>query len=309
MTSSPVTKFPVAKILVCVAEGAASDHAVRAAAMLAASCDAKVDLLHVVEPILAPSRRYMTITGPDISHTHAENVQAKLREHLAREFANLRLDGKPVEQALATAVGAPSRVVLERSANYDLVFVGESGRRKQLDFGGLARALFAHCTTPLWIQVDAPRPVERILAPTDLSPKSLEVLQRAVAFAKPLGAKVTALHCFVAPDIFAGPDGGAAIPSPTYTIDSLREAEQRDFAKTMEEFDWHGVAHEVVFAQDDPARRILASQDNFDLIVLGSHGQSALLASVLGSVAWRVLRMAHTGMLLVRTPGGYALGS
>jgi nucleotide-binding universal stress UspA family protein len=67
------------------------------------------------------------------------------------------------------------------------------------------------------------------------------------------------------------------------------------------------VAHETVFGEDDPARRILAMQDRFDLIVLGTHGHSALLAAVLGSVAWRVLRMAHTGVLLVRTPGGYAL--
>jgi nucleotide-binding universal stress UspA family protein len=308
MTSAAQAKFPIAKILVCVAEGAASDHAVRAAALLATSSGARVDLLHVVEPILAPSRRYMTVSGPDISHTHAENVGARLREHMTREFARVRVNGKPVEQALEIAVGAPSRVVLERSANYDIVFVGESGRRKQLDFGGLARSLFAHCTTPLWIQVDAPRKVGRILAPVDLSPKSLEVLQRAVAFAQLLGAKVTALHCFVAPEIFAGPEGAAAIPSPTYTIDSLREAEQSDFTKMMEEFDWRGVAHEAVFAADDPARRILAVQDSYDLIVLGSHGQSALLASVLGSVSWRVLRMAHTGMMLVRTSGGFALG-
>ena len=98
-----------------------------------------------------------------------------------------------------------------------------------------------------------------------------------------------------------------ALASPTYTIDALRESEKGNFDAAMSSFDWRGVAHEVEFAQDDAARRVLAVQDSYDLIVLGTHGHSALAASVLGSVAWRVMRMAHTGVLLVRTPGGYAL--
>lgn len=307
MTNAPLPSFPVAKILVCVADGAASDHALRAATQLASHSGARVDLLHVVEPILAPAGRFLAVSGHDISKTNADAVAVRLRAHLAREHASTKLDGQSAADKLEVVVGAPSRVVLERAKNYDLVFIGESGRRKQLDFGGLARALFAHCETPLWMQVDAPRKLQRILAPIDLSPKSLELLHRANALAKQVGAHVTALHCFVAPEIFAGADGGAALPSPTYTIDALRDAQRREFDKIMAAIDWRGVQHEVQFVQDDPARRILAVQDQYDLIMLGTHGHSALLAAVLGSVAWRVLRLAQTGMLLVRTPGGYAL--
>jgi len=307
MTSAPLASFPVSKLLVCAAEGAASDHALRAAARLAEQCGARVDLLHVVEPILVPGGHFPSLGGPDLSQRNAENVKARLRAHLALEHESLRLEGQRPADKLEVVLGSPAQVVLERAKNYDLVFLGASGHRRQLDFGGVARALFAHCDTPLWLQVDAPAKLERILAPVDLSPKSLDLLQRAVALARLVGAQVTALHCFVAPDIFAVADGDAAIPSPTYTIDSLRAAEQREFEAAMATFDWRGVPHETLFGQDDPARRILSMQEHFDLVVLGTHGHSALLAAVLGSVAWRVLRMAHTGVLLVRTPGGYAL--
>lgn len=306
MTSAPLPSFPTAKFLVCVADGAASDHALRAASRLASQTGARVELLHVVEPILAPSGRFLALSGADISKTNAEAVAARLRAHLAREHASLKLDGQSAAERLEVVVGAPSRVVLERAKNYDLVFIGESGRRKQLDFGGLARTLFAHCETPLWMQLDAPRKLERMLVAVDLSPKSFELLQRANALAARVGAHVTALHCFAPPEIFASPEGGV-VPSPTYTIDALREAAKREFEGAMAALDWRGVAHDVQFAQDDPARRILALQDQFDLILLGTHGHSALLASVLGSVSWRVLRLAHSALLLVRTPGGYAL--
>jgi len=307
MTNAPLPSLPVNKLLVCVAEGSASDHALRAAAALADRTGARVELLHVVEPILAPSGRFASLGGGDISKVHADAVGARLRAHLAREHAGLEFDGQSAADRLEVVIGAPARVVLERAKNYDIVFIGESGRRKQLDFGGLARTLFAHCDTPLWMQVDAPRKLERILAPIDLSPKSLDVLHRATALAGKVGARVSALHCFVPPEIFANGDSAAAIPSPTYTIDALRASEQREFDAAMAAFDWRGTAHDAQFAQDDPVRRVLAVQDQYDLIVLGTHGHSALIASVLGSVAWRVLRMAHTGMLLVRSPGGYSL--
>ncbi len=307
MTSAPLPNFTASKFLVCIAEGAASDHALRAAVALADRTGARVELLHVVEPILAPSGRFAALSGGDISKANADAVAVRLRAHLALEHPQLKLEGQSVTDRLEVVIGAPTRVVLERAKNYDVVFLGESGRRKQLDFGGLARTLFAHCDTPLWMQVDAPRKLERLLVPVDLSPKSLELLLRATALAKKLGAHVTALHCFVPPEIFANADAAAAIPSPTYTIDSMRDAAKREFDAAMASFDWRGVPHEVVFAQDDPARRVLAMQDNYDLVVLGTHGHSALLASVLGSVAWRVLRMAHSGMLLIRTPGGYSI--
>ncbi len=307
MTSAPLPNFPATKFLVCIAEGAASDHALRAAIALADRTGARVELLHVVEPILAPSGRFAALSGGDISKANADAVAARLRAHLSREHGHLKLEGQGVAEQLEVVIGAPTRVVLERAKNYDIVFLGESGRRKQLDFGGLARTLFAHCETPLWLQVDAPRKLERLLVPVDLSPKSLELLHRSTALAKKVGAHVTALHCFVPPEMFANADAAAAIPSPTYTIDSLRESAKREFEAAMSEFDWRGTAHEIVFAQDDPARRILAVQDNYDLVVLGTHGHSALVAAVLGSVAWRVLRMAHSGTLLIRTPGGYSI--
>lgn len=291
-----------ARILACVAEGTTSDNAVRVAHTLAERFGAELDLLHAVPPIVTAGVHLGGLTTEALSERRADGARAALRAHLAHRHAGLSLRGTPLAERLEVKVGAPARVVIEharRRAN-DLLVLGDSGRRKQLDLGGLARAMFARAPCPVWLQVEPPRRIERILVPVDLSDSSRLVLARGVALARHLGARVHAMECFVNPELYYG--AGMDVPAGPlpYTLDNLRNVEREAFAKFVDEFPWDGVDHSAEFVEDDPARAILAAQDGYDLIVMGTHGRSALAAALLGSVTYQVLRVALTPVLTVR---------
>jgi nucleotide-binding universal stress UspA family protein len=296
---SPAAPAPFRKLLACVAEGTLSDNAVRMAADLAERTGAELDLVHATAPIHAGLELASDSAGA-LSAARAERVRETLRAHLSHRHAGVTVAGRTLADRLEVAIGSPPRVVLERVAErgHDVVFLGDSGKRKQLDVGGLARALYTRAHCPIWLQVAPPRGIERVLAPIDLSPSSAPTLARAVEIARPWGARVTALHCFLPPDPFTLP-GDAARPIP-YTIDAVRRSEREAFEDFVSGFEWRGVDHSAEFVEDEPARTVLAFQERYDLIVLGTHGRGALMSALLGGVAWQVVRLAHTAVVTVR---------
>jgi nucleotide-binding universal stress UspA family protein len=150
-------------------------------------------------------------------------------------------------------------VVLEhmnRRAN-DLLVLGDSGRRKQLDLGGLARAMFARAPCPVWLQVEPPRKLERILVPIDLSESSKVVLARGIALAKRVGARVHALECFVNPELYYG--AGMDVPAGPPPLDNLRNVNVRPSSSSTSSRGRR--EHSAGFIEEDPAPAILGLQD------------------------------------------------
>jgi nucleotide-binding universal stress UspA family protein len=292
------------RILCCVAEGTTSDNALKRATQLAQLWDARLQLLHVVPPVFTAGVRMGGISSEALSRSRADNVRETLRAHLSHRHAGATWRGQPLSNLLEVEVGTPARAVLERVQRdaIDLVILGDSGRRKQLDLGGLARALFSRAPCPVWMQVEPPRPIERILVPIDLSESSALVLDRACELARVFKARVHALECFVNPELYYGA-GLDVPPGPLpYTLDNLRNVEREAFQRFVETYAWRGVDHTVEFVEDDPSRAILAAQEHHDLIVMGTQGRSALAAALLGSVTWQVLRLARTPILTIRAP-------
>ena len=66
-----------------------------------------------------------------------------------------------------------------------------------------------------------------------------------------------------------------------------------------------GAPVQVVLTEGPVAQRILefADAQQFDVIAMASHGRTGLRRWLYGSVAEKVLRGAHCGVLLVRVPG------
>jgi nucleotide-binding universal stress UspA family protein len=143
-----------------------------------------------------------------------------------------------------------------------------------------------------------------ILLPTDGSALSREAMQRGVALARSLGARVTALH--VTP-VFR--------PSEVHAHAILREAhddEVRSRAAAHRVLDAvartahrAGVACESVHrVSDKPWEVILqtATEEGCDLISMGSHGWSGVRALVLGSTAKKVVSHARIAVLVWPPP-------
>jgi nucleotide-binding universal stress UspA family protein len=148
--------------------------------------------------------------------------------------------------------------------------------------------------------------ITRILAPVDFSPGSKAALDHALLFADRFGAKITVLHVWevpqtLRPDLMVWLEGSDRQP-----VESILS---RQTGEEMQTFLGHLPAElrarlEPRSEQGNPVRTILhiAEKENFDLLVLGTHGRTGLAHMVMGSVAERVVRQAPCPVLTVRLP-------
>ncbi len=84
--------------------------------------------------------------------------------------------------------------------------------------------------------------------------------------------------------------------------DYLRELSEKELQPARQLLDDSGVKHDMVVRTGHVAREIAAcaAQGQFDLIVLGAKGRSAIADLLIGSVAQRVLATAQTPVLLIK---------
>lgn len=141
--------------------------------------------------------------------------------------------------------------------------------------------------------------ITRILAATDFSPGSREALAYADTLRRQTGAALFVVH---------------VVEDPTVTglWPELYVADLPDLRRGLVGFAHKSLAAEtkrlrLTDARTEvaigPAARTIAAiaeKLNCDLIVMGTHGRSGLAHVVLGSVAERVLRIAHCPVLAVR---------
>lgn len=282
-----------------------SEHAVHAAVWLAQQFDARVRFVHAfpVAPLFWGRAEVM----PEWSmgtEAAAATIRRRLTATLAQAPAELALRQELAADVLRVVSGPPSQVILDeaRSSGAELVVLGSHRRRGLFDFGSTARGVLASAPSAVWVQVETPRRIRRILVPVDLSEDSLQALARARDLAQVLGARITVLHAFMVPEL------GAALPDspvagPVYPIEALRRSNQAEFERALSAFDWRGVPHDARFEDGEPAFEILRCQRDFDLIAMGTHGHTGLSAVLLGNVTYAVLREATTPVLAMRRPG------
>jgi nucleotide-binding universal stress UspA family protein len=125
-------------------------------------------------------------------------------------------------------------------------------------------------------------PIQRILAPVDLSSCSRAALEFACTLAAPFGAKVEVL--------FVAKEGD---------VDAQRK-ELHGFVSSVAEASGLTVTERV--EAGDPRDRIMALSDSSkaDVIVLGTHGRTGRVRSLAGSVAESVVRTASCPVITVR---------
>ncbi len=142
--------------------------------------------------------------------------------------------------------------------------------------------------------------VQKILVPTDLSVASEPALSYAVDLAKRFGAKVTFLHVYALP-IYPMLDG-AVIPAPQITASMMAET-SASLEKLRSRFSTEGLVIDGRVVQGSAADTITqsASDERFDLIVMGTHGHTGFRRLVLGSIAEYVARTATIPVVTVHS--------
>jgi nucleotide-binding universal stress UspA family protein len=140
--------------------------------------------------------------------------------------------------------------------------------------------------------------VRAILHPTDFSLSSASAFEMACALARECGARLRILH--VAPPPRAVLDAFGAVPAPP--VRHERQALEEKLRRLQEQAPKVSIRYEL--EEGDAATEILrvARATRCDLIVMGTHGRTALRRLLMGSVAEQVVRQAPCPVLTVKTP-------
>jgi universal stress protein A len=135
--------------------------------------------------------------------------------------------------------------------------------------------------------------IAKILVPTDGSKTAQKAARYGVDLAKQLKASVIVLSV-IDQRSFIGQTVSAA-QTARHVIepieDYLQEAAEGYAGEIKKLCDKNGVQSKTAIAKGHPVEEIVkeAKKSKVDLIVMGSHGRSALAAAVLGSVAYGVM--------------------
>ncbi len=142
--------------------------------------------------------------------------------------------------------------------------------------------------------------IRAILAPTDFSDFSKQVLKEALALAQTFDAKLLLLHVVEPPPYSVEGLGPSSLE--VNLLDDLERLANNELAAVLPETQSTGVEvgrHVVV---GTPYRKIVevAEAERVDLIVMSTHGRTGLSHLVMGSVAERIVRTAPCPVLTMR---------
>jgi len=186
---------------------------------------------------------------------------------------------------------------LAREKGAELVALGTRGRAglAHVLLGSVAErvARLAHCPVlTVHAEVSAPRPLRKLLVPSDFSDPAAAALQLASWFVEP-GGSVVVLHAIQ--PVLAPGEPSAPLPDPRSEAWARAEFEKQRAlcpGATLE-FD-------LRYSLADPGILAAATEHAVDAIVMGTRGRTGLAHVLLGSVAERVIRRAALPVITTR---------
>jgi len=148
--------------------------------------------------------------------------------------------------------------------------------------------------------------VARILVPVDFSACSRAAMEFAAYFAGRFGASVDVLHVWEPPR-YVIPEVTVEVPGePKKTLLEFARSEAgKEMESFLEELQRSGtVKVRGRLESGDPTEVILelTDTDEYDLVVMGTHGRTGLSHLFLGSVAEKVVRRSRKPVLTIRHP-------
>lgn len=282
-------------ILVGVDDSERSQDAIAFARELARMTDAHVVAASAFSyddrPSRAANRRFRDALQDD-AEAMLRRMAAPLDE-LGPERVSLR----------TVASTSPARALhgLAESANAALVVVGSSrtGSLGRVLPGSTGERLLqgspcAVAVVPLGYR-DAVRELRRVGAAVDGSDESAAAVRAAAVIARATRGELTVIA--VQPDIVPVPAVPMTADAYTALVESTAQSarDALDRAVAAAE-DVHATS---VLREGDPVRELEAASADLDLLVTGSRGYGPVRSVLLGGVTGRLVRVAHTPVIVV----------
>lgn len=142
--------------------------------------------------------------------------------------------------------------------------------------------------------------LKKILHPTDFGDNAAQALKYACAFAEHFGAELHLITVIPDPLLTISPPIGGFLPE-NYYHDMIKHAEEK--LAELPDPDWlkNGkIVREAMEGSGFVEIVQYARSNDIDLIIMGTHGYSALMHLIMGSTAENVMRKASCPVMVVR---------
>ncbi len=144
--------------------------------------------------------------------------------------------------------------------------------------------------------------IEKILCPVDFSENSDHAMRYARAFADAYRSELALIHVVEMP--FLPSYSTAGVPELDFPVDEIQRQCRESMDELLEKYRGEGYEISGHVVVGSPFVEIVrkAKDEEFDLIVLGTHGRTGLKHLIIGSVAEKVVRNAPCPVLSVKHP-------
>jgi nucleotide-binding universal stress UspA family protein len=274
MQSCPIAKLE--KLLVATACGDCSQGAIRESINLAKICSSKLYAVSVVE------------TNPEYSALAMDAVEEaakETKEHLESVKDRIEKEGVDCECIAHRGGDIHQHIIDDAKKNgADLILMGRTGRSglKRFMMGSVTALVVgrAPCNV-LVVPRGAGMDNKTVLVATDGSEKCEMAMRESISFAKRCGSRLIAISV-------ARRD--SSLETAKENVKHVKELAKQD-----------GIDVETITAVGPPYAEIVnaAEEKNADLIVIGCKGKTGFKKLLMGSVAERVVALAHCAIMVV----------
>jgi nucleotide-binding universal stress UspA family protein len=279
------------KILAATDFSTRSNRALRQAGLLAQSGNASLHIVHVVDD--DQPEDLVRIEKREAERLLGEQVDSvpELRGTHARAIV---VAGDAFDGILRTAAEMQSDLVVMGSHRKQMlrdIFVGTT----------VERVIRKGSYPVLMVNHEAQRRYERVVAPIDMSDASANALRAALSIGL-IGTKgATLLHAFDAPDKGKMSVGNWDQASIHSYVASERRVAMDELAAFLIAKDLKHIPWSFHLEEDAPMEAIsrAVSEMRPDLLVMGTHGRSAIAKVLMGSVTEEALRSLNVDILAV----------
>lgn len=139
----------------------------------------------------------------------------------------------------------------------------------------------------------------KILAPTDFSDLSMKAMETAGDMAELFDGKVTPFHAYIPITELDGPYTIGLGPNLNENYDQIEDALLERLEDDSNQVMDSDLLDDPVIAVGNPAQCVIDASEEYDLVCMSTHGRTGFTRVLLGSVAEKVLRLAHTPVLIV----------
>ena len=267
------------------------DRASDRAAQLAQAWKAKLLVVHAIDPAYAV--RYAKMTQELPSWRHPEDYRTVAARRLSMDLASGKIDAE-----VYVSEGTPHEIVLEaaRRENSDLVITG-MGRDESLariQFGSTLDKLLQELPIPLLaVRRRVRGPYRHVVVATDFSPASQPALETAIRWFG--DAQLTLFHAYEGAGL-----GGDALANDAWNTIANDQCDSFLAGMALEPSVLQRLHRVIDRGHPEVLLCDYVSHKEIDLVVLGTHGRSGFLKTMIGSTAENLLHLLECDTMVVR---------